>query len=75
MSYWAPRSDAPICVCGGGACKQKTDCRRYLERNANQWSEKYLIAPVRYVRMIDAHGRPINETQQVCECFMPREGQ
>jgi hypothetical protein len=72
VSYWTPRTDAPMRVCGGGACERRTDCRRWLERNADPASERYPTPPYRHVRAIDETGRPLNETVQVCEQFLDR---
>lgn len=73
MSYWQPRADAPICVCGGGKCQRKTDCRRFLERKVNEHATSYPVPPYREVPKTDETGRPLAEKQQVCEYFMPRE--
>lgn len=72
MSYWSPRDSAPICVCGGGACQRKTDCRRWLERKTEH-AEKYPVPPYKHQRAIGPDGRPTNETVQVCSEFLPRE--
>jgi hypothetical protein len=73
MTYWTPRTDSPICTCGGGACTQKLDCRRFLERKSVEHAEKYPQPPYKHQRAIGADGRPLNETVQVCSEFLPRE--
>lgn len=64
-----------ICTCPGGDCNRKTDCRRFLEHKHNEWGEKFPLPRYRDVNRTDSTGRPLRETQQVCEKFLPRESQ
>jgi hypothetical protein len=76
MSYWEPRTNAPIALCEDIACEKHTDCRRWLERrelrerNATELpqSQRWQLVPV-----LDASGRRIG-WEQACTQFLPREG-
>jgi hypothetical protein len=76
MSYWTPRTGAPIALCLDEACNQHTDCRRWLERrelaerNATvlPQSERWQWVPV-----LDINARRVG-VEQRCKSFLPREG-
>ena len=56
-------------TCGGGACERKNDCQRFRERREHPHGERYPVPPYRFVRTIDAEGRPLAQTHQICEEF------
>ena len=74
MSYWEPRTGAPMALCLDEACEQRTDCRRYLERrelrerNATELPQRdrWQLVP-----KLDMHGRRVGWIQ-ACSSFVPR---
>lgn len=76
MSYWEPRTGAPIALCLDEACDQRTDCRRYIERRELKARDSTVLpqdARWQNVPKLDMHGRPIG-WEQKCPSFLPREG-
>lgn len=56
-------------TCSGGACERKQDCARFRDRSLYPHGERYPTPPYRFVRAIDADGRPLQATHQVCDEF------
>lgn len=76
MTYWQPRTSAPMALCRDEACDQRTDCRRYLERRelaALSAEELPQVARWKLVPKLDSNGRRIGWIQ-ACKSFLPREG-